>query len=201
MTRVDAPPPGYAVQGCGYNVSKDVVFVPISALTASNVVKRYEDATWYTGPCFLEVLDSLPACERNQSSALRLPILSKYKDMGTVVEGKVEQGTITVGDKLFVMPNRVPVEVKSTGRARSGTGRSRVNDNSTHWGQMNSSCSPRPSLLSPPTRVGSPCVRVSQVTNVWLDQDEVAYLVGGENARVKLKVRPHLPWCAQKEAL
>jgi len=53
------------VQGCGYNVSKDVVFVPISALTASNVVKRYEDATWYTGPCFLEVLDSLPACERN----------------------------------------------------------------------------------------------------------------------------------------
>lgn len=23
--------------------------------------------------------------------------------------------------------------------------------------------------------------------NVWLDQDEVSYLVGGENARVKLK--------------
>ena len=49
----------------------------------------------------------------------------------------MEQGTITAGDKLYVMPNRVPVEV----------------------------------------------------VNVWLDQDEVAYLVGGENARVKLKAR------------
>jgi hypothetical protein len=36
-----------------------------------------------------EVLDMLPACDRNVSGALRLPILSKYKDMGTVVEGKV----------------------------------------------------------------------------------------------------------------
>ena len=26
-----------------------------------------------------------------------------------------------------------------------------------------------------------------EVMNVWLDQDEVSYLVGGENARVKLK--------------
>ena len=55
--------------------------------------------------------------------------------MGTTIEGKVEQGTIKPGDKLWVMPNRVPVEV----------------------------------------------------LNVWLDQDEVSYLVGGENARIKLK--------------
>lgn len=31
----------------------------------------------------------MPACDRNVSGALRLPILSKYKDLGTVVEGKV----------------------------------------------------------------------------------------------------------------
>ena len=47
------------------------------------------------------------------------------------------QGTITVGDKLFMMPNRTQVEV----------------------------------------------------LQLWLDQDEVAYLIGGENARVKLKER------------
>jgi len=39
------------------------------------------------------------------------------------------------------------------------------------------------------------------VTNVWLDQDEVAYLVGGENARVKLKVRPHPPRRTEAAAL
>ena len=81
------------------------------------------------------MLDTLPAMERNKDSPLRLPILSKYKDMGTTIEGKVEQGTVKPGDKLWVMPNRVPVEV----------------------------------------------------LNVWLDQDEVSYLVGGENARIKLK--------------
>ena len=30
--------------------------------------------------------------------------------------------------------------------------------------------------------------RVSvEVQNLWLDQDEVSYIIGGENARVKLK--------------
>jgi len=112
-----------------------VLFLPVSAYTAQNVIKPVgEAAAWYDGPTFLATLDSLPALERNRAAPLRLPILSKYKDLGTIIEGKVEQG-VSVGDKLFVMPNRTPVEVM----------------------------------------------------NVWLDQDEVSYLVGGENARVKLK--------------
>jgi len=124
------------LKGCGYNVKKDIVTIPISAYTAQNIITPVGDAApWYSGPTFLSCLDALPCLERNRNAPLRLPILSKYKDLGTVVEGKVEQGTISVGDKLFVMPNRSPVEV----------------------------------------------------TNVWLDQDEVSYLVGGENARVKLK--------------
>jgi len=124
------------LKGCGYNVKKDIVVIPLSAYTAQNIIKPVGDAApWYDGPTFLACLDALPSLERNKSAPLRLPILSKYKDLGTVVEGKVEVGTISVGDKLWVMPNRVPVEV----------------------------------------------------LNVWLDQDEVSYLVGGENARVKLK--------------
>ena len=123
------------LKGCGYNTKKDVIFVPISALTATNVLEKSPNLPWYDGPTFLSALDTMPPLERNKESALRLPILSKYKDMGTIVEGKVEQGTIKPGDKLWVMPNRVPVEV----------------------------------------------------LNTWLDQDEVSYLIGGENARVKLK--------------
>jgi len=124
------------LKGCGYNIKKDVIFIPISALAATNVLKRPGDiAPWYDGPCFIECLDSLPKLERACDAPLRLPILSKYKDLGTVVEGKVEQGTISLGDKLWVMPNRTPVEV----------------------------------------------------IQLHLDQDEVSYLVGGENARVKLK--------------
>ena len=96
---------------CGYNIKKDVIFVPLSALTATNVLERSDKLPWYDGPTFIEVLDTLPAVDRNKDSPLRLPILSKYKDMGTNIEGKVEQGTVKPGDKLWVMPNRVPVEV------------------------------------------------------------------------------------------
>ena len=72
-----------------------------------SVTVRYR----YDGPTFLSTLDALPVLERNHQSALRLPILSKYKDLGTIIEGKVEQGTVAVGDKLCIMPNRTPVEV------------------------------------------------------------------------------------------
>ena len=37
----------------------------------------------------------------------RMPIIDKFKDMGTVVMGKVESGSIREGDSLIVMPNKV----------------------------------------------------------------------------------------------
>lgn len=37
----------------------------------------------------------------------RLPIIDKFKDMGTVVMGKVESGSVSEGDSLLVMPNKV----------------------------------------------------------------------------------------------
>lgn len=36
-----------------------------------------------------------------------MPIIDKYKDMGTVVMGKIESGTISEGDNMLVMPNKV----------------------------------------------------------------------------------------------
>ena len=68
---------------CGYNVKKDVVFLPISALTAQNVIKPVGDvAPWWEGGTFMTTLDELPELERNKTAPLRLPILSKYKVHG-----------------------------------------------------------------------------------------------------------------------
>lgn len=36
-----------------------------------------------------------------------MPIVDKYKDMGTVVMGKVESGECRKGQNLVIMPNRV----------------------------------------------------------------------------------------------
>lgn len=38
---------------------------------------------------------------------IRMPIIDKFKDMGTVVMGKIESGSIREGDNLLVMPNKV----------------------------------------------------------------------------------------------
>lgn len=41
------------------------------------------------------------------SDLCRMPIIDKFKDMGTVVMGKVESGSVREGDSLLVMPNKV----------------------------------------------------------------------------------------------
>jgi selenocysteine-specific translation elongation factor len=35
------------------------------------------------------------------------------KDRGTVIFGKVEQGTVNIGEKLSLMPNGIPCQVLS----------------------------------------------------------------------------------------
>jgi peptide chain release factor subunit 3 len=38
-----------------------------------------------------------------------MPVVDKYKDMGTVVMGKVEAGETKKGQSLLLMPNRVSI--------------------------------------------------------------------------------------------
>eukprot|EP00897_Mesotaenium_endlicherianum_P002530 jgi/Mesen1/2304/ME000155S01401 len=40
-------------------------------------------------------------------SAPGMPLIDKYRDMGTVVMGKIESGTVHRGDALMIMPNKV----------------------------------------------------------------------------------------------
>ncbi|KAG4950915.1 hypothetical protein JHK82_045863 [Glycine max] len=45
------------------------------------------------------------------SGPFRMPIIDRVKDMGAVVMGKVESGTVRVGDSLLLMPNKDQVKV------------------------------------------------------------------------------------------
>ncbi|XP_057416671.1 uncharacterized protein LOC130711182 isoform X3 [Lotus japonicus] len=97
----------------GYNVKKDVLFLPISGLMGSNLKTRLDKSTcpWFNGPCLFEALDSIEGPPRDPKGPFRMPIIDKFKDMGTVVMGKVESGSIREGDSLLVMPNKVQVKV------------------------------------------------------------------------------------------
>lgn len=100
-------------KGCGYNVKKDVQFLPVSGLYGINMRERVPKSMcpWWDGPCLFEALDAVELPPRDPKGPFRLPIMDKFKDMGTVVMGKVESGTVRVGDSLIVMPNRAQVKV------------------------------------------------------------------------------------------
>jgi peptide chain release factor subunit 3 len=63
------------------------------------------------GPSFLDYIDALPVWSRRVDGPFRLPVVDKYKDMGTVIFGKVESGSTRRGTQLMLMPNRKQVEV------------------------------------------------------------------------------------------
>ena len=58
------------LKGCGYNIKKDVIFVPLSALTATNVLEKATDKLpWYEGPTFIEVSELARKLESTGVSA------------------------------------------------------------------------------------------------------------------------------------
>ncbi|PVG00765.1 hypothetical protein CPB86DRAFT_840866 [Serendipita vermifera] len=97
----------------GYNPKTDLVYIPISAYTAINVKERADKQTvpWYDGPSLLEYLDNMTPPNRKLKGPVMIPVSEKYKDMGTIIVGKVESGRLRKGDTLLMMPNQTSVEV------------------------------------------------------------------------------------------
>lgn len=96
---------------CGFNPKTDIYYIPVSGLTGANLKDTSNNCTWYSGPALIEYLDNLPTTNRMAEGPLRIPIVDRYKDMGTLVLGKVESGVINRGDQVVLMPNRTQVEV------------------------------------------------------------------------------------------
>ncbi|KAL2649746.1 hypothetical protein R1flu_017874 [Riccia fluitans] len=101
------------LKACGYNVKKDVQFLPISGLLGVNMKERMDKkyCKWWDGPSLFEALDAVELPQRDPSGPFRMPLIDKFKDMGTVVMGKIESGSVRRGDSLIVMPNKAQVKV------------------------------------------------------------------------------------------
>ncbi|OYT42525.1 MAG: translation elongation factor EF-1 subunit alpha [Candidatus Aenigmarchaeota archaeon ex4484_224] len=98
----------------GYNVEK-IHFVPVSAWTGDNIVKKSDKMPWYNGPTLVEALDTFEIPPRPIDKPLRIPIQDVYSitGVGTVPVGKVETGVLKVGDTVVFEPAGVKGEVKS----------------------------------------------------------------------------------------
>ncbi len=102
----------------GYKAD-ELSFIAASGLKGENMVKKSDKMPWYKGPTVLEQLDLFPAPEKPTNLPLRMPIQDVYDitGIGTVPVGKIETGTMKIGQKVIALPGRsgtgVPGEVRS----------------------------------------------------------------------------------------
>ncbi|KAL7006491.1 translation termination factor GTPase eRF3 [Cystobasidiomycetes sp. EMM_F5] len=101
------------LKGTGFNVKTEVIFIPVSGFAAANIKDPLDKKTcsWYDGPSLLQLLDNMQMADRKVNAPFMMPISEKYKDMGTVIVGKVESGRVRRGDTVIIMPNKNQVEV------------------------------------------------------------------------------------------
>jgi len=101
------------LKATGYNLKNDVFFMPIAAQQTIGIKDRIPAgmAPFYDGPSLLEYLDNMKTLERKVNAPFMMPINGKYRDMGTLVEGKIESGVVKKQMSLVMMPNRDKVEV------------------------------------------------------------------------------------------
>jgi elongation factor 1-alpha len=92
--------------GYKINNSNTVQFVPISALRGVGIVSSSVEMPWYHGPCLLQLLDEVVIPKRQVEKPLRMIVseVHKVSGVGVVLCGKVECGTVSVGDTLSCFP-------------------------------------------------------------------------------------------------
>ncbi|KAL2819672.1 P-loop containing nucleoside triphosphate hydrolase protein [Aspergillus granulosus] len=100
------------LEALGYK-KDDLHFMPISAQRTLGIKDRVpkDVCPWYSGPSLLEYLTNMKMPERNLNAPFMMPISTKYRDMGTMVEGRIEAGVIKKNATCIIMPNRTKVEI------------------------------------------------------------------------------------------
>jgi bifunctional enzyme CysN/CysC len=93
-------------------------FIPVSASSGENVTTDGGSAMpWFDGPNLLEALDKLDVTRLAAELPLRFPIQDVYrKDKRRIFAGRVESGTIRVGDQLVFSPHNKTARVATIER-------------------------------------------------------------------------------------
>ncbi len=100
----------------------DIQFVPMSALTGDMLVDRGEAMPWFTGPTMLEMLEAAPAAHSETDEPFRFPVQFVCRPHASDnpelhdfrgFMGRVESGSIAVGDAVTVLPNGYQSKVKA----------------------------------------------------------------------------------------
>ena len=90
-------------------------FVPMSALTGEMVVERGGNLDWYDGPTLLQILETVDVEQKLAEAPFRFPIQYVARPTATLPRGymgRIESGSIAVGDAVTVLPSEVSSRVR-----------------------------------------------------------------------------------------
>jgi bifunctional enzyme CysN/CysC len=92
-------------------------FIPIAARHGDNIAARGDKMPWWSGPTVLDSLDEFQSATRPVGQPLRFPIQDVYRfDDRRILAGRVESGTLKVGDRLVFAPTNKISTVKTIER-------------------------------------------------------------------------------------
>jgi bifunctional enzyme CysN/CysC len=92
-------------------------FVPIAAREGDNLASRSRNMPWWNGPTVVELLDGFKMAELPKDQPLRFTIQDIYRfDHRRILAGRVEAGSVKVGDKLVFSPTNKTSTVKTIER-------------------------------------------------------------------------------------
>ncbi|MEI7732617.1 MAG: adenylyl-sulfate kinase [Verrucomicrobiota bacterium] len=93
------------------------VFIPIAAKHGDNIASRSAQMPWWNGPTVLATLDEFKVSDLPVHQPLRFPIQDVYRfDERRILAGRVESGTLRVGDRLIFAPGNKSSVVKTIER-------------------------------------------------------------------------------------
>src|ERR1700719_2871960 len=90
-------------------------FVPMSALTGEMVVERGGNLDWYEGPTLLQILETVDVEQKLAEAPFPFPIQYVARPTATLPRGymgRIESGSIAVGDAVTVLPSGVSSRVR-----------------------------------------------------------------------------------------
>lgn len=88
--------------------------VPISGRDGDNIASSSARSPWYKDAPILGVLETFEALGADRDLPLRMPVQDVYKfDQRRIVAGRIESGTLRVGDTLLFSPSNKTAKVHS----------------------------------------------------------------------------------------
>ena len=96
---------------------KPRLFIPIAAKHGDNIASPSPRMSWWHGPTVLRALDEFQCAETPKDQSLRFPIQDIYRfDERRILSGRVESGSIRIGDRLIFTPTNKVSQVKTIER-------------------------------------------------------------------------------------